>query len=174
MHVGISGHQRLRDPDGWGWVRRELRDCLASLPPPVVGVSSLAVGADTLFAETVLSLGGLLEVVVPFGGYEEKFAEGRDRRDYLSLLGRAARVEVLERDGTDEEAYYAAGQRVADLSALLVVVWDGRPAAGLGGTGDIARYARRRRKAVVHLNPVTRAVRCLGGAPRPRARDRGR
>jgi hypothetical protein len=174
MHVGISGHQRLRDPDAWAWVRREMHDYLGSLPPPLVGVSSLAVGADTMFAEVVLSLGGLLEVVVPFGGYEEKFAEGRDRRDYLSLLERAARVEVLEREGTEEEAYYMAGRRVADLSSLLILVWDGKPAAGLGGTGDIAEYARRRRKAVVHLNPETRAVKRLRGKPRTRPHVRGR
>ncbi len=157
MRVGISGHQRLRDPSAWPWVRREMRACLASLPP-VVGVTSLAVGADTLFAETVLGLGGPLEVIVPFSGYEEKFAEGPDRREYQRLLGRAARVEVLQRDGTDEEAYYAAGKRVADLSSLLIVVWDSRPAAGLGGTADIVEYARRRQKAVIHLNPDTRTV----------------
>lgn len=135
-----------------------MRACLAALPPPVVGVTSLAVGADTMFAELVLSLGGSLEVVVPFSGYEERFAEGRDRRVYSSLLGRAAAVEVLGRHDTDEEAYYAAGRRVADLSSLLILVWDARPAAGLGGTADIAEYARRGRKAVIHLNPETRTV----------------
>jgi len=135
-----------------------MRACLASLPPPIVGVTSLAVGADTLFAETVLELGGSLEVVVPFDSYEEKFAEEPDRREYRRLLGRAARVEVLRRDGTDEEDYYAAGKRVADLSSLLILVWDGRPAAGLGGTADIVEYARRCQKSVIHLNPDTRTV----------------
>ena len=121
-------------------------------------MTSLAVGADTLFAEAVLEAGGALEVVVPFEGYEEKFAAGRDREEYRRLLDRAARVEVLGRADSDEEAYYAAGRRVADLSDLLFLVWDGRPAAGLGGTGDIASYARRARKPFVHLNPETRAV----------------
>lgn len=158
MLVGISGHQRLRDPGGWEWVREQMRDCLTSLPPPVVGVTSLAVGADTLFAEVVLELGGSLEAIVPFADYEDGFAEGADRQLYRSLLARAARVEVLERRGTDEEAYYAAGRRVADLSGLLILVWDGKPAAGLGGTADIAEYARRTRKPFVHLNPQTRSV----------------
>jgi hypothetical protein len=158
MRVGISGHQSLKDPAGWGWVRRQMRDCLASLPPPVVGVTSLAVGADTMFARLVLELGGSLEAVVPFAGYEETFAEGADREMYWTLLGGAARVEVLEREGTDEEAYYEAGKRVADLSALLILVWNGEPAAGLGGTGDIAAYARRTQKPFIHLNPETRTV----------------
>lgn len=157
MRVGISGHQRLKDPAGWDWVRGRLRDSLASLPPHVVGVTSLAVGADTVFAWLVLELGGSLEAVVPFGDYEDRFGAG-DRETYRILLGRAARVEVLERSGSDEEAYYAAGKRVADLSALLILVWDGRPAAGLGGTADIAAYARRAQKPLIHLNPETRTV----------------
>jgi len=158
MMVGISGHRRLRDPAGWEWVGRELLTCLAPLPPRVVGVTSLAIGADTVFAEAVLRLGGALKVVVPFAGYEERFDEGRERERYLSLLGRAASVEVLRAEVTEQEAYFAAGRRVVDISSLLLLVWDGRPAAGLGGTGDIAAYARRERKAVVHINPETRTV----------------
>lgn len=158
MRVGISGHQRLRDAEAWNWVRRELRERLASLPPPLTGVTSLAVGADTLFARLVLELGGSLEVVVPFADYEERFEPGGDRRVYRGLLGAATSVEVLERGASDEESYFAAGRRVADLSALLFLVWDGRPAAGLGGTGDIADYARRTGKPFVHLNPETRTV----------------
>ncbi|HYP52057.1 MAG TPA: hypothetical protein VEQ42_00870 [Pyrinomonadaceae bacterium] len=158
MRVGISGHQRLRDPGGWEWVRGRMRDCLASLPPPVVGLTSLAVGADTLFAELVLELGGALEVIVPFAGYEGGFESEGDRREYRRLFGAAARVEVLGGNATDEEGYYAAGKRIADLSDLLVLVWDGKPAAGLGGTGDIAEYARRTHKPFLHLNPETRTV----------------
>lgn len=158
MRVGISGHQRLRDPGGWPWVQQEMRNYLASQLPTVVGVSSLAIGADTMFAEIVLGIGGSLEVIVPFSDYEDKFAEGHDRRVYRSLLGQAARVETLQRNGSDEEAYYAAGERVADLSDLLILVWDGKPAVGLGGTADIAKYARHSQKAIIHLNPVTRTV----------------
>lgn len=158
MRIGISGHQRLRQPSAWSWVRQKMLECLASQPRPIVGVTSLAIGADTLFAEIILELGGSLEVVLPFSDYEERFEEGQDRLRYRELLGRAESVAVLEREGTDEEAYYAAGKRVADLSDLLILVWDGRPAAGLGGTGDIAAYARRKQKPLIHLNPETRTV----------------
>jgi hypothetical protein len=158
MRVGISGHQRLPNPVVWAWVRREVRACLAPLSPPLVGVTSLAVGADTLFAEVVLRLGGSLEVIVPFGGYVDRFAEGRDRDDYSRLLCRAVGVEMLRTEGTEEEAYFAAGKRVVDLSSILVLVWDGKPAASLGGTADVAAYARRVRKAVIHINPETRTV----------------
>jgi hypothetical protein len=158
MRVGITGHQRLKEPAGWGWVRRELERLLSSFAPPLVGVTSLAVGADQLFADTILRRGGSLEAILPFAGYEQTFAEGRARETYTRLLRRALKRDVLEKRGSAEEAYLAAGKLVVDRSELLVAVWDGQPAGGLGGTGDVVRYAVERRKKTVHLNPVTREV----------------
>ena len=155
MRVGITGHQRLGEPAVWGWVRREFERLVSSFGPPLVGVTSLAVGADQLFAEAVLRGGGSLEVVVPFDGYELTFAEGDERQAYNRLLRRALRREVLEKRGSDEDAYLAAGQRVVDRSELLIAVWDGLPATGLGGTADVVRYAVMQRKKTIHLNPFT-------------------
>jgi hypothetical protein len=158
MRVGITGHQRLKEHARWDWVERELDRLLASIAPPLVGITSLAVGADQLFADAVLRRGGSLEVVIPFAGYESTFSEERDRQEYTRLSQRASRVEVLEKPGSDEEAYLASGRRMVDQSDLLIAVWDGLPASGLGGTGDVVNYAVRRRKRTIHLNPVTGVV----------------
>lgn len=158
MRIGVTGHQRLDEPAGWEWVEREVDRFLSSLPPPLLCVTSLAVGADQLFANAVLRRGGTLEVVLPFPEYESTFTETRDRREYARLLRRAAKVRVLERHGSDEDAYFAAGKRVVDTSGLILAVWDGKPAAGRGGTGDVVDYAIRQGKRTVHLNPVTREI----------------
>jgi hypothetical protein len=158
MQVGISGHQRLRDPNTWEWVRQKMRDHLAAVPPPLVGISSLAIGADTIFAEIVLELGGSLEVILPFYDYQRTFIEAPARLEYQKLLHQTSQVEVLQKSGPDEDAYYAAGKRVVDRSALLILVWDGKPAGGLGGTADIAEYAHQSQKQIIHLNPETHTV----------------
>lgn len=158
MRVGITGHQRLAEPARWAWVERELNCLLPTMAPPLVGVTSLAAGADQLFAEAILRHGGSLEVVIPFPGYESTFAEGRDGERYVQLLRHASRTEVLGKHGSDEEAYLASGQRMVDLSELLIAVWDGLPAAGLGGTEDVVSYAVRRGKKTIHLNPITQEV----------------
>jgi len=158
MQVGISGHQRLRDPNAWEWVRQKMRDHLAAVAPPLVGLSSLAIGADTIFAEIVLEFGGSLEVILPFYDYQRTFTDARSRREYQKLLHWASQVEVLQKSRTDEDAYYAAGKRVVDRSALLILVWDGQPAGGLGGTADIDEYARQSQKPIIHLNPEMRTV----------------
>jgi hypothetical protein len=161
MRVGITGHQRLAEPAHWAWVGREFDRFLSNAPPPLIGVTSLAAGADQLFAEAILQHGGSLEVVIPFPDYGLTFAAGRDRERYVQLLRYASRTEVLEKRGSDEEAYLASGKKMVDLSELLIAVWDGQPATGLGGTGDVVRYAVRRGKQTIHLNPITQEVRQL-------------
>jgi hypothetical protein len=158
MRVGITGHQRLPDPASWRWVEQEFDHLLSSLLPSLIGVTSLAIGADQLFAKAVLRHGGLLELVIPFAGYESTFSEGPDRREYSRLLRLALRAEVLEKRGSDEDAYFAAGKRMVDLSSLIFAVWNGKPAAGLGGTADVVSYALQQAKRIIHLDPIKREV----------------
>ena len=158
MRIGITGHQRLADPARWGWVKQEINRVLSSAERPLIGVSSLAIGADQLFADAVLQYDGALEVVIPFVGYEFAFSEGHDREEYFRYLESASKQEVLEKHGSDDEAYLAAGLRLVDRSELLVAVWDGRPASGLGGTGDVVNYALEQGKRIIHLNPNTQEV----------------
>jgi hypothetical protein len=164
MVLGITGHQKLHDAEAWHWVGTALQSALAEVSPPLIGCSSLAVGADQLFAELVLRHGGELRVILPFSAYEETFTSGDDRESYIDLLDRAAAVEILSACVTKEEAYLAAGQRVVDLAERIIAVWNGQKAAGLGGTGDIVRYALTSGKEVLHLNPVLREVKVISNS----------
>jgi hypothetical protein len=73
MRIGITGHQQLADPEAWPWVAGVLRAELGKLAPPLVGVTSLAVGADQLFAKLVLERGGEIHAVLPFSDIERSF-----------------------------------------------------------------------------------------------------
>ena len=156
MKIGITGHQRLPEASDWKWTKRELVEIVMSVARPLVGISSLAVGTDQLFADIILQEGGTLEAIIPFEDYERTFTTEAEKEEYRRLLSRASHVEVLERVGSDEENYLKAGKRVADKSDLLIAVWDGKPAAGVGGTGDIVEYTLTK-KEVVHLNPIARS-----------------
>ena len=153
MRIGISGHQYLEDPSSWKWVTRELDDVLLKLSKPLIGLTCLAVGTDSLFARLLLEHDGSFEVMLPFPGYEQRLPPD-ERDEYRRLLKQASRVTTLQRRQTDEESYLEAGQKVVDLSELLIAVWDGKPAKGLGGTADVVEYARQKQKAIIHLDPV--------------------
>jgi len=159
MRVGITGHQRLEDSEGWPWVAGVMREELARVAPPLVGVTSLAVGADQLLAQLILERGGTIHAVLPFANIERSFAP-EDVSTYRQLV-RQATIEVLDTPGTDEDAYLAAGQRVVEMSDLIVAVWNGKPAKGKGGTADVVAYARRRGVPLIHIDPVARTVRRL-------------
>jgi hypothetical protein len=158
MRIGVTGHQRLSEAANWLWVREELDRLLLPMQAPLIGITSLAIGADQLFATAVLLHGGLLEIIIPFSGYESTFSEACDRQEYDRLLQCAARVDILVTDGTKEEAYFAAGKNIVNRSELLIAVWDGKPAVGLGGTGDIVNYAMRQHMRTIHINPTTHNV----------------
>lgn len=158
LRVGITGHQRLAASASWHWVQTQMESLLSRLPGPVHGFTSLALGADQLFAETVLKRGGSFTAIIPFAGYEDRFTDGEEWDAYHRLLAQAAAVEVLKAAVSNREAYLRAGQQVVLRSECLIAVWDGKPAAGLGGTADVVGYARQNGKQVYHINPTSRKV----------------
>lgn len=166
--IGITGHQELGDQSATAWVRTAINHVLGEHTGDLVGVSSLAAGADQVFAALVIDRRGRLEVVLPFPGYREwSFRDDEDRQRYDALIGRA-QIEVLSRDGrSDEEAYLHAGAEVVARCDLLLAVWNGAPAGGLGGTADIVAYARDRKRAMIIVDPVRRAITRVGGGVAP-------
>jgi hypothetical protein len=143
MRVGGTGH-RLLHAGTARIVERALYERLARLPADVlVGVSSLADGADQLFADAVLTLGGSLEVVLPAARYREALP-AESHAAYDRLLARATAVERLDYEDSTSEAHMTAGRFVVHRADVLVAVWDGHPARGFGGTGDVVAYARER------------------------------
>ena len=139
MNVGVTGHQRLDNNRGWQSIRAQISSVLSRFPTPV-GLSSLAVGADQLFAFELLRHGGSLVAVIPFPDYESGFSPAA-RDDYLQLVAKASVVIPLPWQGSDAASYANAGKYIVDHCDLLVAVWDGHPALDQGGTGSVVEYA---------------------------------
>ncbi|MEV7400539.1 hypothetical protein AB0N93_09060 [Streptomyces sp. NPDC091267] len=139
--IGVTGHRSIPQ-EAQAHVLAAMRAALRGFDGSVEALSSLAVGADQLFADLALAHGAALTVVIPSGDYEACFADGAELSRYLSLKARAVREVRLDYPHSTDEAYYAAGAYIADHCDRLLAVWDGRPARGLGGTGDIVTYAR--------------------------------
>jgi hypothetical protein len=163
VRIGITGHQRLNDTTAWQWVAGAIRSELSIVSSPLVGITSLAIGADQLLARLVLERGGKIHAILPYQDIERSFLL-EDLPAFRQLVDQAE-IEVLDTPGTDQDAYLAAGLRVADLSDLLIAVWDGQPADGKGGTADVVAYAERKGVPLVYINPMTRSVQHTKAAP---------
>jgi hypothetical protein len=153
MIVGFSGHQKIDHPERWGWVRDQFAAILRERATGDTRVMlALAEGGDQAFAEAAMTLGLPVDAVIPCSRYEETFP-GDAKAKYRELLAGAATTVTLEFVEPSEEAFLAAGKYVADHCDLLVTLWNGKAAAGKGGTGDVAVYARSMGKPVIHVHP---------------------
>lgn len=139
--IGVTGHQNIL-----GNTRRMVAAELASVilsctDDDLVGYTSLAEGADQLFAFAILAAGGQVHAVIPSASYEASFQSTTGRNTYTALLSLASAQEQLPHQAPTEDAYLAAGHEVVNCADVLLAVWDGAGAAGKGGTGDVVEYA---------------------------------
>jgi hypothetical protein len=152
MFVGVTGHQDIPQV-GVPLISNEITRTLRRFDSELTGVSSLAKGADQLFAEIALQVGGRLYVVVPCGDYESTFDDNESRLRFQRLLRVADKIETMNHAHPSEAAFLDAGKRVVDVSQCLIAVWDGLEPKGKGGTADIVRYAQNQGREVVIIWP---------------------
>ncbi len=120
-------------------------------------VSSLAEGSDRIVSEAGLAAGFRLEAVLPFNRpeYVHDFETEASRKQFERLLARAS--DVFELDGASGQrprAYEAAGLFMLANIDLLIAIWDGQPAAGIGGTEEIVNRAIDDGLVVVWIEPI--------------------
>ncbi|MGH7247300.1 MAG: hypothetical protein ACREH9_04270, partial [Pseudomonadota bacterium] len=120
-------------------------------------VSSVAEGSDRIVAVAGLAAGFALEAVLPFARaeYARDFQTPESQKQYEELLGRAAAVFELDGGADDRaRAYEAAGFVMLANIDLLVAIWDGKEAAGVGGTAQIVSRAIADGIPVVWIEPA--------------------
>lgn len=135
-------------------------------------ISPLARGADQLAAEAVLSRrASRLTAILPFAvaDYEQDFTEEGELDRFRSLWNSASvqqelpgRYEAEQPTDSHHErerkqqlrnaGYLRVGQATVEACDLLIAVWNGRQAAGQGGTGEIVAYAVERNFPVLWID----------------------
>jgi hypothetical protein len=150
--IGVTGPRTLANYSAMSERVREvfamIRKDLSRLPSAhtkFVVLSPLAEGADRLVAVAGFEeLEAELEVVLPLkkSDYMDDFQTAQSKAEFEALCARARQVIEIEPAAHRAEAYERAGRYVVDHCDTLIALWDGKPASGRGGTGDIVAYAR--------------------------------
>ncbi|HEY8993106.1 MAG TPA: hypothetical protein VIM71_00345 [Lacunisphaera sp.] len=159
--VGFSGHRQLADPRGVGQaIGAVLQELRKEAPGEWIALSSAAAGADLLFVQAALDqkLGWEASLPLPIVDFERDFPPD-EWLEVAALLNQAEHTEIAAEPGTREEAYLSGGFEIVNRCDVLLVVWDGQPARGKGGTADVVAYARAMGRPIVILNPDTKVVR---------------
>jgi len=121
-----------------------------------VVVSSLAEGSDRLVADAGLAAGFTLEAVLPFHrkDYAGDFKTEESQATYERLLQRSSAVFELDGDLSDRpRGYETAGLIMLANIDILVAIWDGKPAAGVGRTAQIISRAISGGVPIVWIEP---------------------
>lgn len=156
-------------------VRADIRARLERLGP-VAAYGSAACGADILCLECVAELGGELHIVLPYSAEQFRVTsvdvqpQGNWGDRFERLLKKANEVLVIsQRPPPVGESIFQYGNLIltglAKLRAQMldtdlrgIAVWDGKPAAGEGGTGSIADLWQRSGIAFDHVPVGTNTV----------------
>ncbi|WP_433791353.1 hypothetical protein [Actinoplanes sp. CA-252034] len=141
VRFGVTGHRVL--PPGIAECAMDHWRRVLPTGAGLLGVSSLADGADQLFAAHVLAAGGTLEAILPWADYGGSLTDG-SRARFEDLVRAAATVITVPGGEPSDQSFLAAGQALVDRCDHLFAVWDGLPARGLGGTADVVAYAHSR------------------------------
>jgi hypothetical protein len=152
--IGVTGHTRLSAATARmvdEALRAELRRYRASR---LHGITCLAVGADQLFANAVLAVGGTFEAIVPAADYRDEVVSTANRPEFDELIRLAQTVTYMPFARSGPEAYMAASEELLRRSELLFAVWDGSTAGRLGETGAVVAAARVRNLLVRVLWPA--------------------
>jgi hypothetical protein len=158
LRVGITGHTDLRRAtvrlvadaldEHLRLLRRE-----PSEGRRLIGVSCLAPGADCVFAEVVLRLGGELEVILPSTDYVDSQVSGQHAPVFDDLLRQAGSVRIAGYDKAGPQAYAAANDLMLESVDHLLAVWNGVVSDELGGTAHAVSAARARELPVTVIWP---------------------
>ncbi|WP_305780339.1 hypothetical protein [Nocardia nova] len=140
--IGVTGHMNIT-PDTARLVYDEIVAFLADAgdPAELIGVSCIARGADSVFAQAVLDRGGRLEVVLPSRNYRERKVKQDHVALFDELLRRADTVRAMDFDDAGADAYEAANEAVLGSCDRLIAVWDGQEGER-SGTGSVVALAR--------------------------------
>ncbi len=176
LRVGVTGHRQSRlssdqldrigaqiqsilnlAAEGLAKIHEQYADDYAIDERQLFFVSALADGADTLSAKRAIGAGWRLLAPLPFSraNYARDFS-AEDREQFEALLSAAdavAELDGLRAAPADEErAYLQAGLVTVDQSDIVIAVWDGEGARGVGGTAMIKDEALSLGKPVIWVN----------------------
>ncbi|MEU8561738.1 hypothetical protein AB0C45_09640 [Streptomyces cyaneofuscatus] len=157
--LAVTGHMDLTD-ESVPLVRAALRELLAQYSEDLTGVSCIAAGSDSLFAEEVTAIGGRLVAVIPSQDYRAARVKPDHAAVFDRLVEAAVDVVTLPHTTANRAAYEAANAELLRRADRLVAVWDGTPPSGKGGgTADTVEQAQQAGLAVDVVWPAGAARR---------------
>jgi hypothetical protein len=166
--VGFAGHRKVEDPSALkAVILQELKDFDKDLDGEVMGVCSAASGADLLFLDACGELGLRTVVILPFDKerFRQDFDDPQQWEESRRLVETALWSEVAPGNEEAPAAYHVVSRSILEIADRMLFTWDGKPARGLGGTGETVEEAAHRDIPSRIISTDTLEVRWQGTTP---------
>jgi len=163
--IGVVGHRDLGNIERHSYVHFCCHRLLAGLKQKysnVIAVSAISDGADSIFAQSAISLGIPLESIIPFGNFSSDFQEDLTYERYRSLRSQSkyeTRTNFSERS---DLAYKKSMEWIVFKSHTVVAIWDGRKEGAIGGTWEAVSLSLRVRKSMIHIDSNNKTMNLYG------------
>jgi hypothetical protein len=154
--IGVTGHRNLTNEEQLlSGVDQALNHIQGAFPNSrITIISPLAEGADRLVAWRAMANNDA-DLVVPLPldveEYMLDFSKISSKAEFVTLLEQAAQVIELPVLENREDSYLAVGLYVLKQCDILIAIWDGLPARGPAGTGQIVAHAREQKKPLAWI-----------------------
>jgi hypothetical protein len=118
-------------------------------------LTALASGADQIAAICARSSGYYVRATLPFEAHEYRkdFAPGDELDTFEQAVAAADEIVALPGDRCDAvAAYVGVGKLLVREADIMMAIWDGEEARGLGGTAHVVDLARQSSVPVIHVD----------------------
>ena len=176
IRIGITGHRILTEEKkiirSLDFVFKKLLSLYPNEKWQIL--TSFAEGADCLAAERAMRFSRVeFLAVLPFE--ENRFLNTFSNDKYKLIaqnLLRSAKKILLPSQPNAELSYRAVGEYIVEHADLLIAIWDGKEAQGIGGAGEVVSLMREKRKPIAWIHAGNRLAGTL--QPTTLGKEQGR
>lgn len=160
-YVGVIGHRYFGGEEIDLFVQSCCYKILSDLKKEyskIKAISAISQGADSIFAQTALSLNIKVDTVIPFDEFKTDFVDEIPYERYIKLRRNSnleTRVNFAKRS---KLAYKKSMEWVVFRSSIIIAVWDGKKTGSIGGTWEAMMLCEMLNKTVVDINTNTKTM----------------
>ena len=150
--VAITGH-RPEDLENIAWITESLEKLLIGLKPEIL-YQGMAAGADLMSAEVAHKVGIPFIAARPWSTHTPRI---EDKKLYeWTMLNALKVVNVDEIDYySGPHLYHNRNEYMVDNADIVIAIWNGK---ATGGTAACVRYAKKKAKTIIQINPSKKEI----------------
>jgi hypothetical protein len=159
--IGIIGHRDLGEIENQFYPQLCCHQLLANFKKKytnVIALSAISAGADSMFAQTAVSLDIRLESIIPFEQFSSDFQDELDLERYTFLRSQSNYDSSANFSERSNQAYRKSMEWLVFKANTIVAIWDGMEIGVIGGTWEAVSLTMKIKKTLIHIDNINKTM----------------